>query len=147
MAVHLNARLNTRFIPVLFTVAALLCLGGTLAHASAESDGARPLPLASPADAPLATAEELSAVMSEGVDSARLDRRPGLGEITVAPRPGEHPSTGSLSARQDVNQGAHLGAHQSEEPGPVMGPGSSGNYLDFSDSVPAQPAEAAPDSR
>jgi hypothetical protein len=100
MAVHLNARLNTRFIPVLFTLAVLLSLGATLVHAStdgvASPDDAQALTVAPPDEA-----AELRAVMDESVDPSRIDRRPGFSTVIVAPqlnaRKDEEP------ARQDVS--------------------------------------------
>lgn len=125
MAVHLNAHLKTRFIPILFTVVALLTLSETLARASSDGEA-----LPAESDESLGvTREELRAVMSESDDPSRLDRRPGFSPITVAPRPGEHPSTGSLNAR--VEDGSRPAAH----------------YMDFTDALPAQPQEAAPDQR
>lgn len=134
MAVHLNARLKTRFIPFLFTAAILITLGESLARASSEggpSSGEVPSAVA-PAESDESlgvTREEIRAVMSEGVDPSRLDRRPGFSPIVVAPRPGEHPSTASLNARVD------------DESRPAA------HYLDFTDELPAQPQEASPDQR
>ena len=141
MAVHLNARLKTRFIPYLFTLAILLVVTETLAHAGSDSSSSvyegegEDMPLAPSLSV---TRQELQAVMSEGTDPDRLDRRPGFSDTIIAPRPGEHPTTGSLSARKE------------EEP-PPGGGSSSGlssfpaNYLDFSDELPAQPGEALPE--
>ena len=116
MAVHLNARLKTRFIPFfLFTAAALVSVLALLAHASPEG-----LPV---------SREEIQMVMSEGVDPGRLDRRPGFSPIVVAPRPGEHPSTGASGARKE------------EEPLP------EGSSSSISDELPAQPGPATSDQR
>jgi hypothetical protein len=124
MAVHLNARLKTRFIPYLFTVAVFVIITTALAHATLE-----------------VAPDELRAVMDESVDPSRLDRRPGFSEIVVAPRPGERPTTGILSAQ---NAEEPLSAGNAS---PLINAqavsDSPGRYLDFSDELPAQPGEAS----
>jgi hypothetical protein len=85
MAVHLNARLKTRFIPALFAVVALTSLLGSLSHANGDPA----------AESLIVPREELDAVMSESVDPSRLDRRPGISPITIAmPGSGEQPAPG-----------------------------------------------------
>jgi hypothetical protein len=98
MAVHLNAPLKTRFIPFLFTIAVLASAFVAIARASEQDLD----------DAP----SELRAVMSEGVDPGRLDRRPGFSPIVYAPRVGEHPWVGSLPASDDEET-----PEPSEDPG------------------------------
>ena len=111
----------------------LLILAGSLVHASAE-DAPPPNNAASEDSGDAAvTRDELRAVMSESVDPGRLNRTPGLSPIVVAPRPGEHPTTGKLNARKD------------EEPAP--GGLGSPRYLDFSDQLSAQPGEPSVDQR
>ena len=124
MAVHLNARLKTRFIPLLFILALLVSLGATLLHASA--DGVSP----SAADDELSdvSRDEIQAVMSEGTDPGRLNRSPGFSTILAAPQPIERPNAVDLDALNDEDL-----------PSP--------RYLDFSDELPAQPQEVSPEQK
>lgn len=124
MAVHLNARLNTRFIPVLFAVAILTSLISSFVHASAEQvlearSEAQPLQYgiedlcAAPADAET-MARELEEALRDGADPARIDRVPGFSPITVVAAP---------------NAEAEIGAPYTASP-------------EVTDTIQAQPGEA-----
>jgi hypothetical protein len=82
MAVHLNARLNTKFVPILFATALLTSLLGSRARASLETAAEPPAPeYGLPQGAP---PMELDEVRALGTDPERVDRRPGITPITMA---------------------------------------------------------------
>src|SRR5262245_41241081 len=101
MAVHLNARLNTRFIPHLIGAVAFVLLFSSLAHAATLDEEGVSIVAESTSALSEVSSDELKAVMSEGQEPARIDRRPGFSPMIVAPRPGERPTTGSLTARNE----------------------------------------------
>lgn len=94
MSVHLNARLKTRYIPLLFSVALLITLGAAIsraAHASADGPGGgAPVPAE-----PFVSELEIREVMSEGVDPSRVERRPGF-STTITLVTGDESETPAL---------------------------------------------------
>jgi hypothetical protein len=95
MAVHLNADLKTRFIPILFSLVAILILTSShVARASAPAGDSEPkgiteselAPIGAPADA--ANLGETQYYdhreVSDIPETSRIDRRPGFSPITVS---------------------------------------------------------------
>ena len=87
MAVHLNARLNTRLIPILFSAAIALLVASAAVHAHASGDATQDQ-IQTQFQEPLETQdiprEELREVM-ENAKPERVDRRPGFSPVTLAP--------------------------------------------------------------
>lgn len=102
MAVHLNARLNTRFIPILFAVAILTSLISSFVHASSEIILPDPQQLeyevedlsAAPDGEALARDRfEVEEILRESIDPTRIDRVPGFSptQVVAVPSPESAP--------------------------------------------------------
>jgi hypothetical protein len=91
MAVHLDARLNTRFIPILFSVALALIVASAAVHAHASGDLSQSAAqdqiqtqVQEPLEAQDTPREELRELM-ENAKPERVDRRPGFSPISLVP--------------------------------------------------------------
>ena len=85
MSVHLSARLNTRFIPILFSVALALMVATAAVHAHASGELNQDQ-IQTQVQEPSEASEELRDLM-ENAKPERVDRRPGFSPITFASPP------------------------------------------------------------
>jgi hypothetical protein len=108
VAVHLNARLHSRFIPILFSMAVALVAASSvgLGHAHAAGEPTVLQPSALDENAPLSavdpletTREEIRALVQDS-HPEYIERTPGFSPITVVPEKSKEPIAGIGSSDQ-----------------------------------------------